>query len=129
MRYCVPEVKLAEDQDLLLRAYDSSRFACLAETLLGYKVGPTRLSKLLRVRINLAGAEFSVNLRAGRPGHALLGAGAFLTKGLLDAARYLAGGSSVRNYRKGPIPQAEEARWRAVWKEMSGGASARTGEG
>jgi len=128
-RYRVPEVVLAEDQDLLLRAYDSSVFACLPETLLGYRVGPTRLSKVLRVRVSLAGAEFSVNMRAGRPAHALLGAGVFLAKAAVDTARYVGGGNAVRNYRKGVIPQAEEARWNSVWKELDAAVSARVAAG
>ena len=36
-RYRIPEVVLAEDQELLLRAYRESRFACLDEVLLAYR--------------------------------------------------------------------------------------------
>lgn len=117
-RYRLPEVVWAEDQDLLLRAYASSRFACLPQVLLGYCVGPTRLAKLLGVRINLAGAQFSVNLRAGRPGHALLGAAVFLAKAVVDAARYFAGGRSAWRYRQDAVPAADAARWREVWGEL-----------
>lgn len=125
-RYRVPEVIWAEDQDMLLRAYDSSSFACLPEILLGYRVGPVKLSKLLGVRINLAGAEFSVNMRAGRPGHALLGAAVFMAKALIDAARFLAGGSAAWRYRKVSLPEAETARWRELWRELDAANSSRT---
>lgn len=127
IRYRLPEVVWAEDQDLLLRAYASSCFACLPDVLLGYCVGPTRLAKMLGVRVNLAGAQFSVNLRAGRPRHALLGATAFLAKGVVDAARYLMGGSGAWRYRKAGIPAADEARWRSVWRDLADSRQARPG--
>jgi len=38
-KYRIPEPRRAEDQDLLLRSYAFSRFACLPEVLLGYRVG------------------------------------------------------------------------------------------
>ncbi len=37
-RYRIPEVERAEDQDLLLRSYPTSRFACLPEMLFAYRV-------------------------------------------------------------------------------------------
>lgn len=38
-RYRNPEVRRAEDQELLLRAYPDSQFACLDEPLFGYRQG------------------------------------------------------------------------------------------
>lgn len=49
-RYRQPEVVRAEDQELLLRAYPSSRFACLDEVLLGYRQGQYDFRRLLRAR-------------------------------------------------------------------------------
>ena len=37
-RYRIPEVERAEDQDLLLRSYPSSRFACLPDMLFAYRM-------------------------------------------------------------------------------------------
>ncbi|MFA4994040.1 MAG: glycosyltransferase family 2 protein [Bdellovibrionales bacterium] len=49
-RYATPEVKGAEDQELLLRSYAESRFACLEDVLLGYRQGDFSLLKTLRTR-------------------------------------------------------------------------------
>lgn len=56
-RYRLPEVRRAEDQELLLRAYPSSRFACLADVLLAYRQGPFDLSKTLVARRSLLQAQ------------------------------------------------------------------------
>lgn len=123
-RYRTPEIIRAEDQDLLLRAFDSSRFACLTEVLLGYRLAPTTLLKLLSVRVNLAGAQFVVNLRAGRFLFAFLGAAGFLTKAAIDLARYLAGGRGAWRYRRQSIPPAEAARWEAAWQAAKAACTA-----
>ena len=47
-RYCMPEVKRAEDQELLLRNYPTSRFACLPEVLFAY-----RLRDKISLKINM----------------------------------------------------------------------------
>ncbi|MBI2509068.1 MAG: glycosyltransferase family 2 protein, partial [Betaproteobacteria bacterium] len=72
-RYRIPEVVRAEDQDLLLRSYRTSRFACLPEVLLGYRQTELPLRKVLTARKHLALAQWSVNLEQGHPGHAALG--------------------------------------------------------
>jgi glycosyltransferase involved in cell wall biosynthesis len=51
------DVARAEDQDLLLRALPYSRYACLSETLLGYRVGPFQLQKTLTARRSLLAAR------------------------------------------------------------------------
>lgn len=38
--YAYPEVKRSEDQELLLRTHQFSRFACLPDVLFGYRQGP-----------------------------------------------------------------------------------------
>jgi glycosyltransferase involved in cell wall biosynthesis len=115
-RYGVPEVARAEDQDLLLRAFDSSRFASIGEVLMGYRIAPTTLVKLLAVRFALARTQFVVNLRAGRLAFALLGATTFMMKGAVDAARHFLGRSGAWRYRNQPVPAAETARWESVWR-------------
>ena len=47
-RYCIPEVKRAEDQELLLRSYLTSRFACLPDVLFAY-----RLRSKISLKINM----------------------------------------------------------------------------
>src|SRR6266498_5557216 len=60
-RYTIPDVVRAEDQDLLLRTYDSSRFACVDEILFGYRKAPQSLGRLWTARINLARAQLRVH--------------------------------------------------------------------
>jgi len=58
-RYRIPEVVLAEDQELLLRAYPESHFACLQEVLLAYRREHFFLIKTLRQRYALLGVQLS----------------------------------------------------------------------
>lgn len=59
-RYGFPEVLRAEDQELLLRAYPYSSFACLSEVLLGYRQGPFNFPKTLVARYHLLNSQLSV---------------------------------------------------------------------
>lgn len=53
-RYSMPEVRRAEDQDLLLRSYPASRFACVPNVLLAYRLRDRiSLSIRLTARTNL----------------------------------------------------------------------------
>lgn len=56
-RYRIPEVRRAEDQELLLRASETSRFACLPEVLLGYRQGRFTLGRTLLARRSLLAAQ------------------------------------------------------------------------
>ena len=56
-KYAVPEYKRAEDQELLLRTYEVSTFACLPDVLLAYRQGPFCLKKTLIGRVNLLKAQ------------------------------------------------------------------------
>lgn len=48
--YRVPEVLRAEDQDVLMRASATSRYACLPDVLLAYRLGAPNLRKTLVAR-------------------------------------------------------------------------------
>lgn len=52
-RYLEPEVRRAEDQELLLRASATSRYACMEDVLLGYRLGQFDLSKTWIARRSL----------------------------------------------------------------------------
>ena len=69
--YRLPEVRFAEDQELLLRASPRSCYACLGDVLLGYRQGPFRLRRTLLARRSLLLAQ--LRLFAGRAqwGHAM----------------------------------------------------------
>lgn len=61
--YRSPEVKRAEDQELLLRACTDSRYACLEEVLLAYRQGKFILGKTLLARRSLLVAQFGLFLQ------------------------------------------------------------------
>ena len=118
-RYRLPEIVRAEDQDLLLRSYSVSRFACLPQVLMGYRQTDLSLRKVLTARRNLARVQWSVNLDQGRPGHAILGLLAFTIKALIDAVLGFAGARRrfiTRMARS--APQDEIDRWGKIWEEM-----------
>ena len=117
--YHLPEFVRAEDQELLLRTYNTSRFACLPEVLLGYRKTNVPLGKILTARKSLALAQWSVNLRQRRPTHAVLGFLLAWVKALIDAAVAAAGGGRLfvtRMARR--VPPEEVARWGKLWSEI-----------
>ena len=69
--YRLPEVRLAEDQELLLRARETSRYACLDDVLFGYRQGPFRLRRTLLARRSLLGAQLRLFAGRGQWGHAV----------------------------------------------------------
>lgn len=118
-RYYIPEIVRAEDQDLLLRSYSSSRFACLPEVLLGYRQTRLSLRRVLTARKQLALVQWSVNLQQGRPVHAMLGFLAFTIKALADTAMGAAGVRHLFVTRMArAAPQDEIDRWKNVWGEI-----------
>lgn len=116
-RYRVPEPRRAEDQDLLLRSYASSRFACLPEVLLGYRTGGTSLGKVLTARLSMGRAQLREHLRRRRPGLALLGAGAAIAKAGLDAANAASGRTlyTARSLER-RVDAAISEEWTRVWR-------------
>lgn len=117
--YRLPEIVRGEDQDLLLRSYSTSRFACLPEVLMGYRQTGLDLRKVLTARRNLARVQWSVNLDQGRPGHALLGVLTCTLKAAADAAIAAAGARYIfvtRQTRRAPPKEIE--RWRKIWGEL-----------
>lgn len=65
-RYLFPEVRRAEDQELLLRSYSESQFACLDDVLLGYRQGFFDLRKTLLARRSLLAAQVKCFLARGQ---------------------------------------------------------------
>jgi len=90
-RYATPEISRAEDQDLLLRSYASSRFGCLDEVLLGYHQGKFDLGKTLTARRHLLAAQERYFFAHGQWKSALLAAAATAVKVVIDAMASLPG--------------------------------------
>jgi glycosyltransferase involved in cell wall biosynthesis len=90
-RYRMPEKVLAEDQELLLRAYPESRFACLDEVLLAYRTGRFRLSKTLRGRRALLGIQLFHFVRRRQWSNVARSVALTFLKVVIDCAVFLPG--------------------------------------
>jgi len=117
-----PDYKKTQDQDLLLRAYTESRFACLEEVLLGYRQERRTLKKLLAGRANFARSIAREARRQGAWGAGLAGLAEQAAKALADVLtvplgldRKLRGESAVA------IAPADEQAWREVWLAANAG--------
>jgi glycosyltransferase involved in cell wall biosynthesis len=106
-RYRLPEVWRAEDQEILLRAFPDSRFACLDEILLGYRQGRFQLRRTLRGRRSLLRVQLATFARRGQWGFAALAAGVGALKAALDCVAALPGCEQVFFTRMSePAPRA-----------------------
>ncbi len=108
----------AEDQELLLRSHEESRFACLPEVLLGYRERSLPLGKMLGGRIVLSRAVMRQLAARGRPLAALRGALEQAAKGLVDAIAVTTGlDHRLLRHRARPARPEEVRRWEEVWLE------------
>lgn len=116
-RYRIPEARRAEDQELLLRSYTTSTFACLPEVLLGYRIGRAGLGKLLAAHLSVGRSQLREHLRHRKPGLALLGAGASIAKAGANVAK-AAAGQTLYTTRglKCPVDGAISAQWLQLWQ-------------
>jgi glycosyltransferase involved in cell wall biosynthesis len=89
--YHLPEVYLAEDQELLLRTYPKSRFACLDEVLLAYRKTHFHLKKTLLARRSLLRVQLSHFIRRRQWSYAALSIMVTLFKVVIDCATSLLG--------------------------------------
>jgi glycosyltransferase involved in cell wall biosynthesis len=87
--YRSPEVLRAEDQELLLRACPSSRYACLDEILLGYRQGSFNLAKTLIARRTLLAAQIGLFVKRQQWMNAFLALASMSIKVCVDVAAAL----------------------------------------
>jgi glycosyltransferase involved in cell wall biosynthesis len=109
-RYRLPEAVRAEDQELLLRSYPTSQFACLEEVLLGYRQGSFNLRRTLRARKALLAAQLRLFKQRGEWYHALLAITLSAIKIAIDAMAAIPGCSTLFFSRMGaPVPTEVQA--------------------
>ncbi len=89
--YRLPEVRRAEDQELLLRTSQDSQFACLEEVLLAYRQGPFQLRRTLVARRALFAAQWGLFLQRHEWNNAALATAAGLSKVAVDCLCALPG--------------------------------------
>lgn len=103
--YRLPEVRRAEDQELLLRSYPDSRYACLDEVLLGYRQGPFQLQRTLVARRALLAAQLGLFAQRGEWGNAARALALSAMKVVVDGLAALPAGDVLFFQRMGgPVP-------------------------
>ncbi|HEX4329444.1 MAG TPA: glycosyltransferase [Burkholderiales bacterium] len=114
-----PDYKKAEDFDLLLRAYQHSRFACLEDILLGYRQDRRTLKKLLGGRLYTSRSIARESWRQGALGAGLAGLAGQGIKALVDLAAVPMGwDEQLRGESADAVTPAEQQAWRAVWTAL-----------
>lgn len=82
--YRIPEVVRGEDQELLLRTYDQSEFACLPEVLLAYRLDEISWRKTRSGRLNLLPWFWRTHFAHGRYGYAVMSVMGILLKLVIE---------------------------------------------
>jgi len=108
-----------EDQELLFRTHEHSRFANLPEVLLGYRENSLSLSKSLRARRGMC----RMMIRVCREKHMLatgaLGLLGLAAKSLIDTIAIGTGlNYQLLRHRAPAIRQDEAIEWRTVWEQV-----------
>jgi glycosyltransferase involved in cell wall biosynthesis len=83
-RFGYRDVLRAEDQDLLLRSYRQSCFACIPEVLFAYRLGSASLGRRLQGRKALFSRQFSEFIEHGELGNLGLVSVAFVARIMMD---------------------------------------------
>jgi glycosyltransferase involved in cell wall biosynthesis len=109
------DVLKSQDQDILLRTYRHSRFACLPEPLLGYREEKLSLGKNLITRYYLARALLR-NARSKGNYALTLGVPEQALKALVDIIAVGTGlNYTLLRHRVPAAPAADVQRWQQVW--------------
>lgn len=85
-RYGYRDVLRAEDQDLLLRSFRQSRFACIPEVLFAYRLGSARLGRRLQGRRAIFSRQCSEFIEHKEIGNLGLASMAFVARIMMDMA-------------------------------------------
>jgi glycosyltransferase involved in cell wall biosynthesis len=108
-----------QDQDLLLRTHQKSRFAIVPEIVLGYRENSLSLSKILYARRDMC----KTMVRVAREQHmfttAALGIVGLIAKALVDTLAISTGLKyHILPHRATAIRGEEEIEWRTVWEQV-----------
>jgi len=110
------EMRKAQDQDLLLRSWHTSRFACLPEILNGYAQESLSLKKILVTRYYFSKSLVRAAVRRGQYLSGLLALATQLAQGMVDAFSILTGLERViLRHRALPVSMQERTRWEQCW--------------
>jgi len=115
-RYASPSPYCCEDQELLLRTHESSRFFIVPEFLLAYRLRDRMvLAKTWRTRKTLFGVQLKYFLDHRQYLYLLLATGVFAGRLLKDLLQLLGVNPRIRNTRSLSDLGAEECAFWRVW--------------
>ncbi len=124
------DYRKTQDQDLLLTAHDSSRYASVPEVLFGYRMESPSLAKRARGRLNFSR---SILREAGRRGlwwQAARGVSLQAAKMAVDAGQKLLGLDDWANRRRmAPLGEVDLAAWQAVVERLHAARGQRAAKG
>lgn len=113
------EAVRCEDQDLLLRTYESSRFAALPDIVLGYREGELSLKKLLIGRSSFAKAVARKAVFERRYAVATAAVVEQILKGFVDLVAISSGLKyRILRHRAMGVGESEAEHWRDVWESV-----------
>lgn len=112
-----PEVVYSQDQDLLLRTYDCSRFAALPEIVCGYREETVSLKKLLISRFFFVGSFLRRAIPRREYSLAVAAIAGQTFKLLIDFVAVATGlGHKLLRHHALPVDEATKLRWVEVWE-------------
>ena len=106
-RYHMPEYIRAEDQELLLRAMNSSRYAVMPDVLLAYRQGEFNLKKTQRARGSLLIAQWRYFLSEGHFTLMVLALFTYFAKTVIDCLAAIPGAEQLFFRRMGVAASVE----------------------
>lgn len=111
-----PAAVRSEDQELLLRTYKHSRFAGLADVLLGYREERLLLGNLCLGRVHYVKAVVRQAAADREYTHALAGLAGHSMRLLADVMAITSGlDYRILRHRATPAPEEVVAKWNSVW--------------
>jgi len=114
-----PRYIKAQDQELLLRAFRDSRYACLNEILVGYRQHSIELKKVWKGRYYLSRAFLARGQREQLYVRAILAVCIQTIKAVADTVAISSGlERRLLRHRALPAQDAEVKRWRDVWNDI-----------
>lgn len=115
-----PDAIRMEDYDLMLRTYQTSRFAALPDVLVGYRVGTLSLKKILSSRYHLC---ITLGKKAIVEKNLMFAYSVLeqIAKSLVDTFAIVTGlGVKLLRHRIGkPLKAAELDRWTQIWERCN----------
>jgi glycosyltransferase involved in cell wall biosynthesis len=108
-------MRMAEDQDLLMRSHGHSRFSAVNEVLFAYRQPQLSLKKLWSGRRTFIGAAWRHGRRSGRYLPAVSTTTIHLTKAAVDVTTLSLGlNRRMQRQRLQPVPPVLAANWKAL---------------